>query len=364
MPLSALLDGEPVISVLMLDEQWTLARGVKASEEQRLRIAHTNAPAFARTSAQGLRHFAHRKGYAPDSTWAESAEHLSLKAEVVRILAAAGAQVDTEVPSGPGREWIADVLAEYGGRRIAFEVQWSKQNPEEYVRRQARYAADGIKCVWFARHEVQWWQAPEELHDAVRAVPVFHLADPAQLSARIQAREPDLTSGMHVRMPVEWEWLQKGDTEMPLAEAVDHVLAGQVGVQASVALTVYRAACYHCRRPAIYWYLAGSGGWAQDRVEGQPAVIELVRETRDLIDGSTPLARLELRSGSISGTPFMAFCCPHCTKFQGDSYETNRRMDALMYGEGYTLAVPLDTPVGQLSEAWHLDVAREVASRQ
>ena len=57
---------------------------------------------------------------------------LFLKTALVQALAAEGFTSDTEV-AGDG--WRADVLAEQGPERVAFEVQWSAQDAEETLRR-------------------------------------------------------------------------------------------------------------------------------------------------------------------------------------------------------------------------------------
>lgn len=50
-----------------------------------------------------------------------------------------------------GEAWIADVLCERDGLRVAFEVQWSSQSDEEFRRRQQRYARSGVRTIWVTR---------------------------------------------------------------------------------------------------------------------------------------------------------------------------------------------------------------------
>lgn len=51
----------------------------------------------------------------------------------------------------PDGAWQADVLVEKNGRRIAFEVQWSRQSRADYDLRTRRYASDGIETVWLSK---------------------------------------------------------------------------------------------------------------------------------------------------------------------------------------------------------------------
>ncbi len=55
-------------------------------------------------------------------------------------------------------DWRADILADRGSQRVAFEVQWSRQTLAETAARQARYRAAGVRGCWFFRyppHEVR-----------------------------------------------------------------------------------------------------------------------------------------------------------------------------------------------------------------
>jgi competence protein CoiA len=99
---------------------------------------------FLRSSKYGVQHFVHaRRG---TCAWGpETAEHLAIKAAIVRACHAAAYSAETEV-AGP--DWRADVLAVRGTTRVAFEVQWSVQTLAETVARQERYARDEIRGCW------------------------------------------------------------------------------------------------------------------------------------------------------------------------------------------------------------------------
>ena len=150
MPLSATVEGEVLCAPLVEPARWAGLRG------KGIRLQPCGHPGFPRVSAAGTQHFVHARDCGCEH--AESGEHLRLKAVVAAAVDRAGWQAATEV-SGEG--FIADVVATRGQRTVVFEVQRSKQVLREYERRQARYTAAGIRCVWL-----------------VATVPAGHLAGP------------------------------------------------------------------------------------------------------------------------------------------------------------------------------------------
>jgi competence protein CoiA len=149
MPLLATVDGVRMISTLLTDEQWRTLQGDVRAGRRSVLFPYCGRPAYLRTSKLGVRHFAHRTGGDCPSHPKESGQHLYVKNVILQAAQAIGWDAETEVR---GDEWVADVLATNGARKVAFEVQWSAQTLVEYERRQARYAAQGIRCAWFTRH--------------------------------------------------------------------------------------------------------------------------------------------------------------------------------------------------------------------
>jgi len=112
-----------------------------------LRMACCDARISLKRSALGLQFFAHvaRGGCL---TGDESPDHLALKQLAVDAARRHGWDAETEV-AGDG--WRADVLATRGRMRVAIEVQWSPQDDGETLRRQAQYAAAGVRGLWLFR---------------------------------------------------------------------------------------------------------------------------------------------------------------------------------------------------------------------
>lgn len=120
--------------------------------DRHLRMHCCGSPVVLKTSRLGTRFFAHHVlgGCASGD---ESPEHVHLKTLAIAAARAAGWSADAEVSgvTPDGEPWRADVLATRGKRRVAVEVQWSGQADDETVRRQARYAASGVRALWLFR---------------------------------------------------------------------------------------------------------------------------------------------------------------------------------------------------------------------
>lgn len=228
MPLSGLVDGEPVVSCLLTEEEWAqLKDDVRA--KRRTATMRCGWKGLAKTSKLGTQYFAHAPG--GDSCSAgESAQQLRAKAVIVEAIARAGWTAQTEVP---GDGWVADVMATRGDVRVVFEVQWSRQDLAEYRHRQNRYLDSGIAGIaWFARHA-------DGLPRADKQLPVFGL---------------DIDDAGEATVMV-------GAASIPLAEAVDRLLTRRLqhreyvanGQPALVIVGAGIMGCYRCHKEFGAW---------------------------------------------------------------------------------------------------------------
>jgi competence protein CoiA len=156
MPLKCLRGDEEVYAFDVEDDRaWENIRAENAKERS-LRMPCCGAAVVLRTSMLGTKHFAHaRRG--PCTTVPETAEHLLAKRVVVegvrRTAWAAKTEQDGSTPDG--ERWRADVLATRGTAKVAIEIQWSRQDGEETLRRQDRYEAAGVRGLWlFRQHDL------------------------------------------------------------------------------------------------------------------------------------------------------------------------------------------------------------------
>lgn len=145
MPLSCLQGGDLVLSFRLDETAWRRL----ADENRRLQhlsMCCCGSPVVLKKSKYGTRFFAHaRRGQCNSAS--ESDFHLLAKEVVATAVENFGwtARVEYRHPSGA---WIADVLAEKDGRRIAFEIQLSPQTIYDTFQRHERYREHGVDCVW------------------------------------------------------------------------------------------------------------------------------------------------------------------------------------------------------------------------
>lgn len=168
MPLKCFHDTEPIFAFdFESAEAWEQLRKDNAVDK-RLRMPCCGSAVTLRTSKLGTRHFAHaRRG--PCSTAPESTEHLLAKRTIVAgIRRTKWTALPEQAGDSPGfGPWVADVLATDEKRKVAFEVQWSRQEGSETQFRQNRYRAAHVRGLWFFRQ-----------HDfpVAKDVPAFRLA--------------------------------------------------------------------------------------------------------------------------------------------------------------------------------------------
>ena len=165
MPLTAILEGALLRAPRLSADEWDSLRGKPLTMP-------CGARGVAKRSRLGTRFFAHYRGDCGFDHKPETPEHIAAKEAIILAATAAGWDARDEVRA-PDGSWIADVLAEKGGRRVAIEVQWSRQGVATYRDRTARYARYGVETLWLVRH----WTPDLAAHQPV--VEMLPHADPA-----------------------------------------------------------------------------------------------------------------------------------------------------------------------------------------
>jgi len=143
LPLKAKLDGSDIFAFNFDDDSWAELKS-KSSQMQ-----CCGNKAILKKSKLGTLFFSHyRKGDCVSE--AESAEHLYTKNLICLVALRNGWKVVTENQgkTPDGEKWIADVYCEKGKAKLAFEVQWSHQSGDEFLRRQKKYIESGVRAAW------------------------------------------------------------------------------------------------------------------------------------------------------------------------------------------------------------------------
>jgi hypothetical protein len=244
--------------------------------------------AIAKTSRLGTQFFAH-KVLCDVGHKGESPQHLRLKTAIVRAAAELGWHARAEIRA-PDGSWIADVLVEKGGRRVAFEVQIASQDLDRYRERQARYARDGVECFWLTSRSNT---------DHLAGVPALRVdpnADELVVAHRSRVAET---------FPLE------GFVEAVLDGALRWAPAAPASVTGAIRWGVH--ACDSCRLPSVVWDVEATA-------VATCADCSRRRPTQPIYGGHAPkaaAARLGLVApaatwhGRDPGVP-SRFSCGHC----------------------------------------------------
>lgn len=319
MPLSARLDGVLLVSSLCDDTQWEEAVAVSRKAPERLVMGYSGLPCHPRVSKLGLRHFVHRRGVdAPALTAPETPEHRLTKTLIVQAAARLGWRAETEVPAEDG-SWIADTLLTKGERRIAIEVQWSRQSPDEYRRRQERYEDAGIECVWLHRHEIKAWDR------AACGAPLF------RLSVDKKAREARVSTPSLEKYEGEG-WVRAGSEDtLSLDSFIVTALTYGLATPSSESLDLWASRCWSCQGDMACWTL--HGGPAEEffvphnpmRTLKARKALDRLREVLPDVLGLPEFAIPREAWTKTSGMKYTAFHCPQCERLQGDFFLMSER---------------------------------------
>jgi len=236
MPLTAYIDNEEIISIDQDETQWNDLKKRLKSKESVLTLKCCKKEGFLRTSCKGLRHFVHPKSQNTCDWKPESLEHLRAKVDIIEACKENGWE---GIPEYSETNWRADVLAVRNEKRIAFEVQWSKQTFEETKFRQDRYKEANVRGCWFFR------TAPKELTDyndsilANKEIPAFKIFK-------------DENSNIIAQLD---------QMQLPLKSLVASLLKGQLKFcehikpkpNQEVTIIFFDTSCWKCRRLQHLW---------------------------------------------------------------------------------------------------------------
>lgn len=330
MPLKCLRGGEEIYSFnIESDEAWEDLRKANAKTKD-LRMPCCDAAVVLRTSKLGTKHFAHSR-IGSCTTAPETAEHLLAKMAVVDAIR--GTEW-TPLPEQAGNtrsgvEWRADVLAVKGKAKVAFEIQWSRQDKPETIRRQKRYDDAEVRGLWLFR---------QKDFPIGKETPAFRLVfEPETKTFRIL-----LPSAFYHR---EWVGKNKEDAHywgqsIPLATFVVGALKGRLrfapalGVTMPLEVSKVEIPCWRCKKRT--GVVMGLNFAASHVLPGCPDISTSIYDlSQALPDGKAVVMSLlpasllrrhgigvvKPRYSKTVGGEYMSNGCVHCDALQGQFFE-------------------------------------------
>jgi transcription elongation factor Elf1 len=166
MPLSALVNGEIVVSTFLDDEEWAKLKTAVASKAVSLIMPCCGSEGYLRTSQYGFQHFVHKAKQSCLSA-SETWEQLKVKSIIALACKAAGYTVQTEFNGGT---WQADVYATKGEKiKVAFEVRSGIRPLDKAYQQQREYQKAGVRGCWFV-------QRMPTNYTTDRALPLFKVS--------------------------------------------------------------------------------------------------------------------------------------------------------------------------------------------
>lgn len=306
MPLRASL-AEQMVQAFEFDaEAWADLRCTYRGRD--LRTACCGNLAIPKRSPLGTQFFAHVKRGDCTSV-PETKEHLLAKSTIAKAALAAGWRVTTECAglTPEGDAWIADVLAERNGARVALEVQWSQQVIEDYRARQARYARSGVRAAWLVR------RMPTEgtFRSEVRAnheLPIFAISIPE--------------GGASFEVPRFGVGLEAFVTGMLTGSLR---WAPRVGRRYELGIVPAGETCWRCRKPTAVMIAMTLKDAQLGKVASHLVIEE--EELRFLVPFLTQDVRHRFRLGVVKsrfsrtvGDRYLSQGCAHCDALMGMHY--------------------------------------------
>lgn len=352
MPLKALINGNRVISPLLSDEEWEALKASTKKGITTIRMTCCDSIGHPRTSKLGTNHFYHHPEadcrYEP-----ESVEHLKIKVDILQLCAKLGWAVDTEYE---GSNWTADVLASKDGRKIAFELQLSKQTLEETVFRTNKYKTDGIECYWLfqkipsnakvinsqlGKSDVNVFEiklnenidqdyASVDIGGKTISLPSFVegvLLNKMVLASTIKGRFSK-TCKKIVFFPVScWKCSKECDVYYVTDDEGDPLTT------MSMFDMDFVSDCGLVIQGCIFYDIIGDDGEEFINIPFNPKIIEIVNEFVNSAEGkSINLAPIKERYSNTAQESYISFGCPYCDALFGDWFYP-REIENVEYGD-------------------------------
>lgn len=338
MPLRAYIDKEEIISIDQTDEQWNeLKKRIKKGSS--LKLSCCNQEGFLRMSSKGLKHFVHSRSDNTCDWKPESPEHLKAKIEIIEACKENGWKA---IPEFSETNWRADVLAIQDEKRIAFEVQWSKQTFEETKFRQDRYKESNVRGCWFFRTAPKELRSFDDTLNADKNIPAF----------KIYKDENSNIVGL------------LRQTQLPLKNLVDSLLKRKLKfcenirlkARQEVTIVFFETSCWKCNKEQHCYtveqnllticnqnfHLMGTL-WDSEDIDKKPQIYEAVKQIMGTEYGSNfKVGQLKRRYSNTVHQSYLSHGCYYCDVIFGDFYLTTEKNEGQNYPNAIRHKVEID----------------------
>lgn len=349
MPLRACIDNQEIISVDLTDDEWNHLKLQLKTDQSSLTLPCCGGEGFLRTSSKGLKHFVHSKSARCD--WKpESAEHLKAKVAILEACRECGWEA---IPEYSEADWRADVLAIQGQKRIAFEVQWSRQSYEETQFRQSRYKASDVRGCWFFRI------APKEMVNydkslvADKDIPAFKIFKNEDSEIYVQFGER--------RIPLKTMVVSLLNRKLKFCEHT------RIRPKQEITISFFEYDCWKCHKKQYCYAVTSplktvcgldidpcSSMWDNDDIDKNPQVYDAVQRFLKTEQGKEMrIGKLQPRFSKTVGHNYLSHGCYYCNAIFGDFFLQEEKFFAQDSPDSirYTTTVEL-TPILQKNPHW------------
>jgi Competence protein CoiA-like family len=347
MPLRAYIDNQEIISIDQTDEQWNdLKRRLK--NDSSLTLSCCKQEGFLRTSSKGLKHFVHSKSDNTCDWKPESPEHLKAKIEIIEACKENGWKA---IPEFSETNWRADVLAIQNEKRIAFEVQWSKQTYEETKFRQDRYKESNVRGCWFFRTAPKELRSYDDSLNADKDIPAFKIFKDENSNIIGQLKQ----------------------TQLPIKELVDSLLKRKLKFCEHIRLkpnqeatiVFFDTSCWKCKKEQHCYtveqnlltvcdqnfYLMGSM-WDSGGLDKKPQIYAAVNQIlKSDIGKNLKVGQLKKRFSKTVQDSYLSHGCFYCDAIFGDFYLRTEKMEGQNDSNSIRQKVNID--LGAIKEQGH-----------
>jgi hypothetical protein len=322
MPLRAYIDSKEIISIDQNEKQWGDLKKRLKSKESVLTLPCCQQIGFLRTSRKGLRHFVHAISDNHCDWKPESPEHLRAKIEIIEACKENGWKA---IPEFSETNWRADVLAVQNDKRIAFEVQWSKQSFKDTKFRQDRYKESNVRGCWFFRTAPKELKRYDEHLIADKEIPAFKIFKDENSNIVAQLNK----------------------TQLPLKNLVDSLLKRKLKFcehirlkpTQEVTIVFFETNCWKCHKPQHLWtvernlftvcdqdfYLMGSM-WDSEDIDKNTQIYEAVKRFLRTDTGKNlKIGQLKKRYSKTVHDSYLSHGCYSCDSIFGDFFLNSKK---------------------------------------